>query len=88
MQYILTQAEYDELKAVKKKTEELEKKELQEICIKAAMYIPVKIEWSNGATRVEHPWGCILGPSKQNPMCCDDCPVQKLCPNPDKEWSQ
>jgi hypothetical protein len=62
------------------------KEELQALCTQAAMHIPVAHDRSGDKT--PRPWGCILGPREQHPGYCGDCPAQKICPYPGKEWSQ
>lgn len=86
MQYLLTEAEYNGLKQdqITKLLASAEK--LQAICTLAAQHIPVAHDWSSDKT--PRPWGCILGPRKQNPGYCDECPVSEICPHQGKEWSQ
>lgn len=83
MQYILSQEEYDDLKARKSLDLKMEKKKLQELCTKIATTMPIKF-WGGGEAR---PWGC---PKSGDSMMeyCDECPVQDICPNDYKEWSQ
>lgn len=84
MQYLLTQEEYNELFSEKKRRTDQYQDNLQQFCTLAAMHRPIyRIE--NGTTR---PWGCILGPSKQTPVYCDECPSRRICPYKHKEFSQ
>jgi len=46
--------------------------------------MPVKWGWSKDEEA--KPWGCIH--SQQEEWYCDSCPVQEICPEPDKEWSK
>lgn len=85
MQYLLTEAEYNDLKAKKHQFITSEKEELQKICTLAANHIPVAHDWSDDKT--PRPWGCILD-KDTNPGYCDDCPVARLCPCTRKEWSK
>lgn len=84
MQYILTEAEYAELKLERDARERSMTGRLQEICTLAAQHIPVPCDWSRD--KQPRPWGCIL--AKPSPGYCDDCPVSDVCPNPCKEWSK
>ena len=86
MQILLTEAEYNELKAQKREQIAASKAELQRLCTLAAQHIPVPLDFSEVTT--PRPWGCILGPREQDPGYCDDCPVDSICPHTDKEWSQ
>ena len=82
MQYILTQAEYDELRRAQDN-----KAELQKLCTDAANHIP--ITWQCAPNKPPAPWGCCIDKSSQNyGGYCDDCPAQKLCPHDFKEWSK
>jgi hypothetical protein len=86
MQYILSEAEFTELKQQQVAKLNASTERLQAICTQAAMHIPVPHEWADDKT--PRPWGCILGPLEQNPGHCDDCPVSEICPYQGKEWSQ
>lgn len=85
MQYILTQQEYEALRLERRRRTEKETATLQALCTLAAQHIPVSVEWRSGPPK---PWGCILGPSEQDPSYCDECPARDVCPNDGKEWSQ
>jgi hypothetical protein len=60
MQYILTQAEYDELRTKQELDLKLKKQELQKLCTKIADTMPVSVSWRRGCK--PEPWGCILTP--------------------------
>ena len=83
MQYILTEEEYNALR--KKQTYELNdsRGELQILCTKIANEMPWDT-WRKGAK--PRPWGCIL--TSDDHWYCDSCPVKKICPNQNKEWSK
>lgn len=84
MKYILTEAEYTELKQAHSARAKAASDRLQEICVLAAQHIPVSRDWSEDKT--PRPWGCIL--ATPSPHYCDDCPVSEICPNPRKRWSK
>jgi hypothetical protein len=84
MQYILTQAEYDELLGRQQLDLTTRKEQLQILCTWAADHMPVSVAWKNNGE--PEPWGCIL--TTKFDHCCDACPVQELCPHEYKEWSQ
>ena len=91
MQYILTQEEYDELKAKKNIDFKMKNDKLQKLRTKIADTMPVKWGWGppyeNGASKdIPKPWGCIL--STQGEWYCDTCPVTEICPYPNKHWSK
>lgn len=86
MQILLTESEYNELKAQKRERIAASKEDLQHICTLAANHIPVPPrDWSQDKT--PRPWGCILDEGT-NPGYCDACPVDAICPNPGKAWSK
>lgn len=84
MQYILTQEEYDAMRAKQKLALDLDKQNLQALCTKIADEMPVV--WRGWSDAQAKPWGCIL--SKSRDWYCDSCPVQKICPEQFKEWSK
>ena len=86
MQYLLTEEEFRALKDTKRDRDNKDASEMQAFCTLAAMHIPIPRPWSDDKTPA--PWGCILGAPQQNPGYCDECPAQKACPYPHKEWSQ
>lgn len=83
MQYILTQAEYDELKRKQSLQLELSEKKLQALCTKIADAMPVTWGWGGPDPK---PWGCKL--SAEDEWYCDKCPVQDICPSDEKDWSK
>lgn len=97
MQYILTQAEYGQLKHHQSPAY---KAELQKLCTLAANHVPVEVPWVPGKPG---PWGCILltakdleghhwtfhgGYLKGNQFIgyCDLCPAQQVCPHDNKQF--
>lgn len=84
MQYILTQEEYDRLKEKARPRILISDKQLQILCTKIANEMPVKWGWGGPDPK---PWTCIRNEENRD-WYCDKCPVQTICPNPDKEWSQ
>jgi hypothetical protein len=82
MQYILTQDEYNALLAKQTLKIELQTKKLQDLCTKIANTMPVKRRWDK---KDSSPWGCAL---TIDDWCCDECPVQSICPNEFKNWSK
>jgi hypothetical protein len=84
MQYLLTEAEYLELKLEQSERLMLGRDKLQSICTLAAQHIPVPHEWSVDIT--PRPWGCIL--ADPSPGYCDDCPTILICPHKSKRWSK
>lgn len=90
MQYILTQAEFDKLRAEQKMAAYCSSVERQTLCTLAANHIPANRDW---APDNKTPWGCILNrrddPSVPiNPSYCDCCPVKVLCMYEHKEFSK
>jgi len=84
MQYILTQEEYDALRARQQHEIEISRDKLQKLCTKIADTMPIKRSWD---PKGEHsPWGCIH--TEKYEHYCDLCPVQEICPEPHKEWSK
>jgi len=81
MMYILTQEEFDALQEKKRKITEDAQKILQDLCTRLAnSEILPEGHWLQGET-----WGCVLSNTAE---CCDDCPVEAVCPNEWKEWSK
>lgn len=79
MQYLLSQEEFDELKAKAAILDTQTVAKIQSLCTKVAENMPVDV---GGKLK---PWGCIL-PGKSG--VCDGCPVQEECPYPYKRWSK
>lgn len=90
MQYILSQEEYDELKAKKNLDFKMKTKELQKLCTKICDTMPVNWGWGNHDGRTDpKPWGCILSVKDNDyEWYCDTCPVTEICPYPNKNWSK
>ncbi|QMV28968.1 hypothetical protein AP1_0261 [Aeromonas phage AP1] len=100
MQYILTEEEYKELKAVKKRNVMENKKKLQQLCTKIANTMPI-FYWGKEEADI---WGCIhneeIDPDEWEDVTvpgkevmhtsgyCDECPVQDICPTEYKRWSK
>ena len=83
MQYLLSEDEYDSLLlSIKEKKDKL-KDTLQDLCTKVCNHMPVH---DNGITEKLNPWGCVL--TLEEEWYCDQCPVQDVCPNPNKYWSK
>lgn len=96
MQYILSQEEFDQLKnesanAIKKVTADL-----QTACTLVADHMPIKHPWASASVIVgvsasmELPWGCIITRKSNDDWYwyCDHCPVRKICPHPNKNFSK
>jgi hypothetical protein len=101
MQYILTEEEYDDLVLATADAKDqyedlLDEKEkeknkiIQELCTKIADTMPIKY-WGSKELRT---WGCKITEETPNEdgytreWYCDECPVQKICPHDDKDWSK
>lgn len=80
MQYLLTSEEFSDLSSREARARKELNATIQSLCSQVADLKPVESGWAAGK-----PWGCIL--TTQNEYC-DECPVQKLCPNPHKNWSK
>jgi hypothetical protein len=84
MQYILSQEEYDELKRhADAHRPDLTPKQLQKLCTEICDTMPVNWGWNGPDPK---PWGCKL--SKDHEWYCDKCPVQRLCPSDEQEFSK
>lgn len=83
MQYILSQNEYDALVKNAENRIGCTTKELQTVCTKIANEMPVYWGWGGNDPK---PWGCIY--TAKHEWYCDQCPVQKICPSDDKEYSK
>lgn len=93
MQYILSQEEYDELKAKRSHEIQLSKKKLQDLCTKIADTMPVQWNWGSKKNDPEYfkPWGCVFTVEKEHRFdewYCDQCPVQDICPSTYKPYSK
>ena len=84
MQFLLSQEEFDELKARKAADDKATKETLQKLCTMVADHMPIDIPswpgWKRG------PWKCVI--NSKNEHYCDHCPVEEICPNEYKHWSQ
>jgi hypothetical protein len=83
VQYILTQAEYDELRTTKQQQFDISQKQLQKLCTQIANEMPIVWGWGGEDPK---PWGCIIDESDE--WYCDQCPVQSICPEHRKRWSK
>jgi hypothetical protein len=82
MQYLITQEEFDKLKAdTAERPSEKMIATLQDLCTKVSDHMPIKFWGREEAT----PWGCIL--TKKGGYC-DECPVKSACPYKYKEYSK
>jgi hypothetical protein len=89
MQFLLSQQEYNDLVNAKEKAIAEVGDVLQDLCSKVCDHMPVSIKWREKGK--PQPWGCILtrGEDKHpDSWYCDECPVQKACPNDRKHYSQ
>ena len=87
MQYILTQEEYDALRAKQKHDISMSRSKLQRLCTRIADEMPVKWGWSKDEEA--KPWGCLLTRAKEGEeWYCDSCPVQEICPSDQMEYSK
>jgi len=80
MQYILNEAEYQEILELRSRTQSrlgrLSEKKLGELCVQIATTMPVKWSWGPGKDK-PMPWGCI---TVNEDWHCDECPVRDICP--------
>jgi hypothetical protein len=83
MMYILSEEEYRELTAKKATGIGLSEEKLQTLCTEIANEMPVVWGWGGPDPK---PWKCII--TAKYEWYCDNCPVQAICPNEDKEWSK
>jgi len=89
MQYILNEDEMSAFQADREALRELmrvipNRNKLQKMCTKIADEWPTWRGW-DGKDEAE-PWGCILTANYE--QCCDECPVETICPNEHKSWSK
>lgn len=87
MQYLLTQQEYDQLRARQQHDIKVSREHLQSLCTKIADEMPVPVKNSSEADATR-PWGCILTVKTKYDHYCDRCPVNSICPYDHKEWSK
>jgi len=86
MQYLLTQKEYNDLLKTKENGLSSVRNTIQDLCTKVADHMPITWKWGDQRPGPVKPWGCIL--STEGEWYCDQCPVQKVCPYENKEWSK
>ena len=84
MQYILTEAEYDNLLDTAKKASKSDTANLQAFCTRVANELPVYCGWGDALKR---PWMCVLTEKKKE-WYCDSCPARAVCPSEHKKWSK
>ncbi len=82
--YLLSQEEFDALKAKQTALKGADTQKLQDFCTRVANEMPVKWGWS--ANEEPKPWRCIL--TVKGDWYCDSCPAREFCPNPMKEYSK
>lgn len=100
MQYLLTKDEYEALRKDSAQRAEDESKRLRALCRLALRYVPSLTSAGHervtfkgaiptvGDIDVTHgPHGCIYVKDGPDPIHCDFCPVQHMCPDV-KDWSQ
>jgi len=88
MQFLLSEKEYKELLESKDRAAKQSTDVLQDLCTKVADPMPVRWTWGDGKLNPK-PWGCtITAIENEAEWCCDECPVQNVCPNENKEWSK
>ena len=91
MQYILSEEEMQEFCNDRASLQELlkilpRKDKLQKMCTKIAGEWPTFTGWDKKNPQPPEPWGCILTVDYEH--YCDECPVQSICPNLNKNWSK
>ena len=85
MQYILSEEEMEEVRQLRAKMKRLPSVDkLQKMCTKIADEWPT-FKGCDG-TDEPIPWECILSVDYEH--CCDECPVQNICPLEWKSWSK
>lgn len=83
MQYILDEKEMEAVRKLRSDQIHLpSSKILQEMCSKIADEWATWTGWDENSN--PEPWGCVLTTDYEH--YCDRCPVQDICPNPNKEW--
>lgn len=84
MKYILDEHEFEKLqKDAAKGNRRPSNEELQELCTMVADKLPITVSWMSSPPA---PWGCILTVEEEH--YCDECPVQRYCPYPYKNYSK
>lgn len=82
MQYILSEAEYQEILELRSRKLSISHAKLGSLCTKIADTMPVTWTWGPGK-ETPRPWGCI---KTHDDWYCDQCPVSSICPL-DKTYS-
>jgi hypothetical protein len=86
--YILTQKEYDDLRAKQERQLNLADNKLQKLCTKIADTMPITIgkAWPGWENK---PWGCVKTIEQDgDEWYCDYCPVYDICPSEYKPASK
>jgi hypothetical protein len=88
MQYILDESEMEEIRKLRKDVKHLPTvEELQKMCTKIADEWPISNYWDDENSL--SPWRCMITErANGHEWYCDNCPVQSICPETDKEWGQ
>lgn len=85
MQVLLTEQEYDKLKARANDSARQIKKEVEkktnEFCQEIANTVPIP-GWHTPDGEDAAPWGCVHTPPQGG--YCDDCPARKFCSLPQR----
>lgn len=89
MQYILSEEEMQAVRTDRAALAEMvkilpNKEKLQKMCSKIANEWAVCRGWDGKQEPTT--WDCVLTVEYEH--CCDECPVQTICPNPRKSWSK
>ena len=86
MKYILTEKEYNALVNKVDNVTDQYFRDIQQLCIEVAVHKPLRIFGIDSASIT---WGCILADDpEQQAEYCDECPVNRVCPNENKKWSK
>ena len=87
MQYILTEDEFNTLSAEPNEIAKQADKVIMSLCIQVANNKPIVHSYRDENNKVIHkPWRCIKSVDYEH--YCDECPVNNVCPEPNKEWSK
>jgi hypothetical protein len=91
MQYILSEEEMEEVNRLRAEMKTLPSLNLlQKMCTKIADEWPTWTGWDKkNPDWPAEPWGCIITRKEEGEEhYCDECPVQNICPEEHKRWSQ
>jgi hypothetical protein len=88
MQYILTEEEYNHLKAIKTAQVIRDRAKLQKFCTFVADNLPVRDWRLENNNNLPTPWGFIITENDYEEWYCDECPSQEICPCEQKQWSK